>query len=169
MILKFGNFINEAKKNKDEIVEILTRLFKDKISVKTTNMTQKGLYSMSGIMSYFKEKGLSSQNATDALYAYQNTADLKKDLKSISVKDYKNNTSNPYYYTSITKEEAEKIKEKIELDSKESSKAEIDKRAQAKKRAADISKKTVPAKKTAAKKTPAKSIERKTPAKRKTK
>ncbi len=39
MILKFGNFINEAKKNKDEVVEVLTKLFSGKASVKTGTMS----------------------------------------------------------------------------------------------------------------------------------
>ena len=110
MILKFTDFINEARKSKKEITDVLGELFSKKTAVKVSDKTQKGIYSLAGIIQYFKDNGMSSQNATDALHAYQNDKELNKTLKYVSVKDFKSGKSNPYYYIDLTKEEADKIK-----------------------------------------------------------
>lgn len=140
MILKFTEFINEARKSKKEITDALGELFSKKTAVKVSDKTQKGIYSLAGIIQYFKDNEMSSQNATDALHAYQNDKELNKTLKYVSVKDFKSGRSNPYYYIDLTKEEADKIKSDLEKDGKEKAAPELAKKAEIRKKSVDLSK-----------------------------
>jgi len=140
MILKFTDFINEARKSKKEITDALGELFSKKKAVKVSDKTQKGIYSLAGIIQYFKDNEMSSQNATDALHAYQNDKELNKTLKYVSVKDFKSGRSNPYYYIDLTKEEADKIKSDLEKDGKEKAAPELAKKAEIRKKSVALSK-----------------------------
>jgi hypothetical protein len=140
MILKFTDFINEARKDKKELTEVLRELLDKKPPVKISDKTQKDVYSMSGIIKYFKNNNLSSQNATDAIHTYQNDRELKKSFKHISVKDFETGKSNPYYYMDLTKEEVDKIKENLEKNSKEKAAPELAKKAEVKKKSVALSK-----------------------------
>jgi hypothetical protein len=140
MILKFTDFINEARKSKKEITDALGELFSKKKAVKVSDKTQKGIYSLAGIIQYFKDNEMSSQNATDALHAYQNDKELNKALKYVSVKDFKSGRSNPYYYIDLTKEESDKIKSDLEKDGKEKAAPELAKKAEIRKKSVALSK-----------------------------
>ena len=159
MILKFTEFINEARKSKKEITDVLGELFSKKPAVKVSDKTQKGIYSLAGIIQYFKDNGMSSQNATDALYHFDKefakrekeelnkTTDdknakeeLTKKIKNVSVEDSKLGKKYPYYYVDLTKEEADKIKSELEKDSKEKAAPELAKRAEMRKKSAALSK-----------------------------
>ena len=142
MILKFTDFINEARKSKKEITDVLGELFSKKKAVKVSDKTQKGIYSLAGIIQYFKDNGMSSQNATDALHAYNNDKKLKDTIENVEVLDYKLNKKYPYYYAieHVTKEQADEIKSELEKDSKEKAAPELAKRAEMRKKSAALSK-----------------------------
>jgi len=158
MILKFTDFINEARKSKKEITDLLGELFSKKPAVKVSDKTQKGIYSLAGIIQYFKDNGMSSQNATDALYHFdkefaklekgelnktaddKNDKELTKTIKNVSVEDSKLGKKYPYYYVDLTKEQADKIKSELEKDSKEKAAPELAKRAEMRKKSAALSK-----------------------------
>jgi hypothetical protein len=158
MILKFTDFINEARKSKKEITDLLGELFSKKPAVKVSDKTQKGIYSLAGIIQYFKDNGMSSQNATDALYHFdkefekrekgelnktaddKNDKELTKTIKNVSVDDSKLCKKYPYYYVDLTKEQADKIKSELEEDSKEKAAPELAKRAEMRKKSAALSK-----------------------------
>ena len=89
MVLRFSDFINEARKDKETLVDTLIKLLNNKPSVKTSKVTYKDVYSMSAIIQYFKDNNMSNQNATDALHTIQNSKEYKSKLKSISIRDYK--------------------------------------------------------------------------------
>ena len=123
MIFNFKYFcLNEARKDKKFLIETLDDLLTKKVSVEMkTGLSQKDIYSTAAIIQYFKDQGLTSQNATDALNAFQNDKELKKDLKSITIRDSKLKANYPYFYKKLSDAEANKIKEKIEKSSKEMS------------------------------------------------
>jgi len=78
--------------------------------------TQKGIYLQGSIV-----KHLSKYNST----ALVNTlADLssKKEIENVSVKNIAYNHSYPYYYVGLSKEEANKIKDKYESEDSENHK-----------------------------------------------
>jgi hypothetical protein len=133
MIFNFKYFcLNEARKDKKFLIDTLDDLLTKKVSVEMKNgLSQKDIYSTSAIIQYFKDQGLTSQNATDALNAFQNDKDLKKDLKSITIRDAKLKANYPYFYKKLSDAEANKIKEKIEKSSKEM--PEVKKSTEAKK------------------------------------
>ena len=156
MILKFTDFINEARKSKKEITDVLGELFSKKPAVKVSDKTQKGIYSLAGIIQYFKDNGMSSQNATDALYHFdkefakrekeelnkttddKNDKKLTKKIKNVSVEDSKLGKKYPYYYVDLTKEQADEIKSELEKDSKEKAAPELAKRAEIRKKSAAL-------------------------------
>ena len=158
MILKFTDFINEARKSKKEITDVLGELFSKKPAVKVSDKTQKGIYSLAGIIQYFKDNGMSSQNATDALYHFdkefakrekeelnkttddKNDKKLTKKIKNVCVEDSKLGKKYPYYYVDLTKEQADEIKSELEKDSKEKAAPELAKRAEIRKKSAALSK-----------------------------
>jgi hypothetical protein len=140
MILKFYEFINEARKDKATLMDTLVKLLTDKPTVKTKSMDHKDIYSMSAITQYFKDNGMTNQNATDALYSIQNDRELKSKLKNISVKDFKNNVSNPYYYMDLAESKAISAKKKIEEISKKEAEPQLAKKAEVKKRVAAAAK-----------------------------
>ena len=159
MILKFTDFINEARKDKKDIIDTLGKLLSEKPSVKVSDKSQKSIYSASGIIQYFKNNDMSSQNATDAIHAYQNDKELKKTFKYISIKDFKSGRSYPYYYMDLTKEEVDKIKDQLEKDSKEKAAPELAKKAEIRKKSAALAKERKekkPSAKTTTRKTPIK-------------
>jgi hypothetical protein len=145
MILKFNEFINEefineAKKDKKLLLDTLIKLLTDKPLVKTKTMNHREIYSMSAISQYFKDNDMTNQNASDALYNLQNDRELKSKLKTINVKDFKNNVSNPYYYMDLSNSKAEEVKKKIEEVSKKEAEPELAKKAEVRKRVAAAAK-----------------------------
>ena len=116
-IINYTEFaILEAKKQKEDAKAAIIQMLKDKPTVtKTSNAwpTEKGIYSQAGIISHL----ISKYTKGDILAAI---SDLKE-VKHISVKNIKYNTSYPYYYT-CSKEEATKIKDKYEEEGKENNK-----------------------------------------------
>jgi hypothetical protein len=173
MVLKYSQFINESKKDKNTMVDLLVKMLKDKpkIEMGKNFVTEKDAYSIAGIKKYFVDHGMTKDNADDALYQIHNDKefkDIKSKLKRFSAKNYHYNQSYPYHYMDLTTEEASKLKEKYESQSKEDSKPEIEKREEASKKSAAVQKDKL-AKREAAKKTKAAATERKTPAKPKVK
>ena len=140
MIFKFHEFIAEAKKDKKSIVDLLRDLLTKKPAVKVGDMTHKGIYPQSAIINFFKENGMTLQNATDAMYAYNNDRDLKGKMKYVQVKNFKTKSNYPYYYMDLTEAEANKIKEEIESKNKEKAAPEIAKRQELKKKASAAAK-----------------------------
>jgi hypothetical protein len=123
-VLKYEKFL-ESKK--DDLVELLTKLFTDKPLVKTKSEfypDEKGAYSLSGIKNYFVSKGKSKDGAEQAVFTLKN--DKKVDLKHFEL----NNPlygKNPYYYMDMTNEEADKIKSDYSTEVKKLTKSEVDK------------------------------------------
>jgi len=162
MVIKFTEFLNEAKKDKKVLIDTLTDLLTKKPSVKLTGTTQKDIYSIAGIIQYFKDNGMSQQNANDAIYTYQNDRELKKNLKHVSIKDFKNGGSYPFYYLNISDSDVKALKDKIEKDGKEKAAPLIAKKEEMKKKiiAATKERKTAKKPSTRAKAT-TKSVKRK--------
>lgn len=129
MIFNFKYFcLNEARKDKKFLIDTLDDLLTKKVSVEMkSGLSQKDIYSTAAIIQYFKDQGLTSQNATDALNAFQNDKELKKDLKSISIRDTKLKANYPYFYKKLSDTEANKIKEKIEKSLKETTESGVKK------------------------------------------
>ena len=157
MIFKFHEFLAEAKKDKKSIVDLLTDLLTKKPSVKVGDVSHKGIYPQSAIINFFKENGMTLQNATDAMYAYNNDRSFKGKMKHVQVKNFKTKSNYPYYYMDLTEAEVSKLKEEIENANKEKAAPEIAKREEVKKKAAAAAKekkerKTSTRKKPAAKK-----------------
>ena len=168
MVLKYSQFINEAKKDKNALVELLVKMLKDKQKIEMGKAfpTEKGAYTIAGIKKYFSEHGMTKDNADDALYYINNDKefkDVKSKLKHFSAKNSHYNENYPYYYMDLNEDEAKKVKQTIEKESAEMAKPEIEKRELAKKRH------LVAAKEKEAKKAEKKTTERKTPTKRTTK
>lgn len=117
-IINFTEFsILEAKKQKEDAKAAIIQMLNDKPTVTKSNNawpTEKGIYSQSGIISHLMGKYAKS----DILAAI---SDLGKEISSINVKNFKYNSSYPYYYT-CSKEEATKIKDKYETENKENNK-----------------------------------------------
>lgn len=170
MVLKYSQFINEAKKDKNAMVDLLVKMLKDKpkIEMGKTFPSEKDAYTIAGIKKYFEQHGMTKDNADDALYYISNDKefkDVKSKLKHFSVKNHYYNESYPYHYMDLTAEEISKLKEKYEEESKEQSKPEMEKREANKKKLMSIEKEKM-AKKAEAKKTSKdKTTERKAPAK----
>lgn len=157
MILKFTEFLFEAKgKNKEELINLLFKFLEQKPKVEKTGNypSEKGAYNRASVKKYFRDNGFTSEDADSALYYIENDKTKKEKLKSFSAKNYHYDQSVVYYYTDLTESEVQKIKAKLEEDSKEISKSAIEKRESVKKK--------VPEKKTTTKTT-----ERKTPTKAK--
>ena len=173
MVLKYSQFVNEAKKDKNAMVDLLVKILKDKPKIELGKSVEKDAYTIAGIKKYFDEHGMTKDNADDAMYAISNDKefkDVKAQLKYFSAKNFGHNTSYPYHYIGLTAEEVTKVKEKIESSSKESSKEEIEKREVVKKKAVaaekeKTAKKTEMKKKSAAATKDDKTTERKAPAK----
>jgi len=128
-IIKYNDFLLlEAKKEKGEVEKAVLDLLKKKPSVEKGEFwpNEKGIYSQSTIMMQLKDQ-FSSLQVGNAI------VDLKGKINSISVKNVRYNNSYPYYYTDLTKEEAEKIKDKYEAEDKENNKDKTTKKAAAKK------------------------------------
>jgi hypothetical protein len=165
MVLKYSQFINEAKKDKNALVDLLVKMLKDrpKIEMGKTFPTEKDAYTIAGIKKYFVEHGMTKENADDALYYIANDKefkDIKSKLKNFSAKNHHYNVSYPYHYMDLTAGEVSKLKEKIETESKELAKPELEKREATKKRLLTA------AKEKEDKKAERKTTERKTPSKR---
>jgi len=174
MVLKYSQFINEAKKDKNAMVDLLVKMLKDKpkIEMGKTFPSEKDAYTIAGIKKYFADHGMTKDNADDALYHIHNDKefkDVKSKLKHFSAKNHYYNQSYPYHYMELTAEEVSKLKEKYESDSKEQAQPEIEKREASKKKSIDIEKekvdKKVEAKKAKAADPKDKTTERKVPAK----
>ena len=171
MVLKYSQFINEAKKDKNAMVDLLVKMLKDKpkIEMSKTSPSEKDAYTIAGIKKYFEEHGMTKQNADDALYHVANDKEfreIKSTIKHFSAKNYNHDRTYPYHYIDLTTEEVSKLKEKIETESREQAKPELEKRDMVKKKVAGVAKEKE-AKKAEAKKAKAddKTTERKKPAK----
>ena len=168
MVLKYSQFINEAKKDKNALVELLVKILKDKpkIEMGKTFPTEKDAYTIAGIKKYFAEHGMTKDNADDALYYISNDKefkDVKSKLKHFSAKNSHYNENYPYHYMDLNEDEVQKVKQTIEKESAEQAKPEIEKRELSKKRH------LATAKEKEVKKTEKKTTERKTTSKRTTK
>jgi len=146
-ILKFSEFIKEAKEvqnkkdtKKDKGVELLKKLLKSKTLIASNENwpEEKGIYSFAGIKKYFKDNGLTNNDADQAINSLQN--ERGGELKSIRVKNYYYDESYPYLYISLSKVEAEEAKKKMENWSKEKSKPEIEKKKELAKKADETKK-----------------------------
>jgi hypothetical protein len=119
-VIKFSDFlINEAKVQKDEVKKAILDFLKEKPTINATNKnwpTQKGIYLQGSIV-----KHLSKYNSTTVL---NSLADLSsdKEIESIRVKNIEYKHTYPYYYIDLSKEEANKIKDKYEAEDVENHK-----------------------------------------------
>lgn len=140
MILKFIEFINEAKaKDKKVIIDLLFKLLEDKPKVKLDSKSypdEKDAYSLAGIKNYFKEHGLTSGDADDAFYYLEQDKERKSKVKHFGAKNFNYDQNVPYNYIGLTDDQVEKLKSRIEAESKELAKPEIEKREANKKRLA---------------------------------
>jgi hypothetical protein len=146
-IMKFGEFIKEAKEaqskgetKKDKSIELLTKLLKSKTKIEMGDKwpTEQGIYSLAGIKRYFKDNGLTNNDADQAVNKLQ--ADKKSEIKSVSVKNHHYGDTYPYFYISLSKSEADEAKKKMEDWSKEVAKPEIEKKKEMAKRAEEVKK-----------------------------
>jgi hypothetical protein len=128
-IIKYNDFLLlEAKKQKGEVEKAILDLLNKKPTIEKGEFwpNEKGIYSQSTLIMQLKDEftGIQVGNAL---------ADLKGKINTISVKNIKYKHSYPYYYTDLTKEEAEKIKDKYESEDKENNKDKAPKKTVAKK------------------------------------
>lgn len=148
MILNFDDFVNEAKKDKDESIELLLKFFKEKPSIKFDSKSfpdEKDIYTLAGVKKYFRDKGFTNKDADDAIYHVRNNKEYKQHKIEIAyAKNYHYDKQQPYLYMNLSKDQVDKAVEKLEAASKEMSKGEIEKR--------EILKKKPAAKKATAKK-----------------
>lgn len=157
MVLKFFDFITEAKKNeKSVLISSLIKFLNDKPEVKLNSKAypdEKGAYSLAGIKKHFKSLGMSDSEADDAMHYAKNDKEVKKQTKieSFSIKNFSHKVDVVYYFIGLSDTEVEKIKESYRKDSMDKAKPEIEKKAQ-------IAKKNIEAAK-------ARTTERKSPAK----
>lgn len=162
-VLKFGDFITEAKKDKSGIIVLLIKVLKEKPTIKLDSKNlpdEKDAYSLAGLKKYFRENGHTSQDVDDAFYYLNNNKEYKNKhkIESFGVKNQNSKLNTVYYYLDLKKEDAEKLKNKIKEESIEKSKPAMEKKAARKK--AVVGEK---GKKEVAKKT--RSVERKVPKK----
>lgn len=138
MVLKFGEFITEAKKDKGSSVEFLVKVLKDKPSIKMgdTFPNEKGAYTASGLKKYFVENGFKKSDVDDALHALANDKQFKSKYKIeyFRCKNYYYNENYPYNYMDLSKEQVEDLKSKMEEESKGQAKPKIEQREATKKK-----------------------------------
>lgn len=157
MVLKFFDFITEAKKNeKSVLISALIKFLTDKPEIRLNSKAypdEKGAYSLAGIKKHFKSLGMSDSEADDAMHYVRTDREAKKQAKvdSFSIKNPSHQINVVYYFIGLSDSEVEKIKESYKKDSIAKAKPEIDKKAQ-------ITKKKIEASK-------ARTTERKSPAK----
>ena len=165
-VLKFNQFVNEAKADKNTSIDLLIKLLKEKPEIKMGNTfpDEKGAYSIAGIKKYFKENGLSTEDADDILYRLHNEKEFKAKYKtsSFNAKNYYYDGNYPYRYMDLTDEEVSKIKAKLESESKEQAKPKIQQRIDVKKKSENTKKAKEEAKELGKAK---RSVERATPKK----
>lgn len=164
MVLKFEDFINEAKKDKDSTINLLVKILTDKPLIELNSKTfpdEKGAYTLSGLKKYFKSKGFTSGDVDDAFYTIDNNKEYKNKYKIeyFNVKNYCYDQSYPYHYMGLSKSQADKLKDELTEKSKEMAKPEIEKKVALKKKAAS----KVVGKSVTKKKATIRSIERKIP------
>lgn len=127
-IINFTDFlILEAKVEKDEIKKAILDMLKDKPTIEPSSKswpTQKGIYLQGSIV-----KHLSKYSSTSVLNTLTDLS-AKKEVDNVSVKNITYKHSYPYYYIGLSKEEANKIKDKYETEDAENHK---DKKAPTKK------------------------------------
>lgn len=148
-VLKFHEFINEAKEaqaqdkvetKKDKSTELLTKLLKSKTKIEMSDKwpTEQGIYSLAGIKRYFKDNGLTNNDADQAVNKLQ--GDKKSEMKSIKVKNFYYGDNYPYFYISLSDSDAEMAKKKMEDWSKEQAKPEIQKKKELAKKDEEVKK-----------------------------
>lgn len=142
---KYLEFINESKK--EDCKEAIKKMLKNKPVVKMGKPTDsrfkdlsdnypdlKGIYSLSAIIRYLKDKGFTSKNVDSAMDDLKKDDDDDFELKTISVKNYLyRGAIVPHYYTDLSKDEATEIKKEIQTKSREMNKEAIEKRKEARK------------------------------------
>jgi len=140
---KYLEFINESKK--EDCVEAIKKMLKNKPTVKMGKPTDsrfkdlsknypdvKGIYSLASMVRHMKDKGFTSKNVDDAIAMLKK--DKEFDLQTVNVKNYLyRGESVPYYYTDLSKDEANVIKKELQSKSRELNKEAIEKRKEAKK------------------------------------
>ena len=167
MVLKYVEFINEAKaKDKKAIVDLLFKLLEEKPKVEMNSKTfpdEKDAYTLAGVKKYFRDHGFTSADGDDAFYYLAQDKERNSKVKHFRAKNFHYDENCPYNYVGLTQAEVEKVKARIEKESSEMAKPEIEKREAAKKRHVAATKEKE------AKKAERKTTERKTPSKRKKK
>ena len=120
MILKYGDFITEAKaKDKGAIVDLLIKILEEKPKVTLSGKTfpdEKDAYTLAGIKKYFKEHGLSPEDVDDAFYYLAQDKTKKDKVKHFTAKNFHYDERYPYHYIGLSSTEVEKVKERIEKD-----------------------------------------------------
>ena len=130
-IKKYTDFINEARINKDEVIDALTKMLKDKPHVEMDTLpNEKGIYSLSGMKKYLSGKYTSLQ-VSNAHGDLMN--DKKSDIKSTKVRIESWGENVPYWYTDLTDAQVSKIKGEYEEQEKSKNKEEIEKKEKHKK------------------------------------
>jgi len=136
-IIKYSDFVNEARVNKDEVVDALLKMFKSKPKVKmTTGADEKGLYSLAGMKTYLDK--YPSLSVGNALGDIQN--DKSIGIKAVSVKVSAWKKSLPYWYLDMSADQVAKMKaeyeEEEEKKNPEKPKAAVVKKGESEKPAA---------------------------------
>lgn len=118
MILKYGDFITEAKaKDKGAIVDLLIKLLEEKPKVTLSGKTfpdEKDAYTLAGIKKYFRDHGFTSEDADDAFYYLGQDKTKKDKVKHFRAKNFHYDENYPYHYVDLTAAEVEKVKARIE-------------------------------------------------------
>lgn len=152
MILRYNEFLNEAKKAKGLSIDLLVKLFKDKPVVKLNSKSfpdQKDIYSTAGIKKYFNENGFTSTDADDAIYSISNAPYKSKyKVDHVNVRNHHFDENYPHMYMDMTEEEVKKAKDDLEKKSADMSKPMKSKREEAIKAAAAEKKKSTEDRKT---------------------
>ena len=111
-LIKYFDFLNEEKKDRQEVIDALLMLFTKKPLVKMDNLPdEKGLYSLSGMKKYLSGQ-YTSPEVEVAHHSLSNDKSLR--LKSIRVKIGLWNKNLPYWYTGTSDSEVDKIKSRYE-------------------------------------------------------
>lgn len=130
-VKKYLDFVNEAKANKEEVIEALKDMFKSKPNVKMDTVpNEKGMYSIGGMKAHLNEKGFTNKQVDDALHTLMN--DKKSGLETARVKIAQWNKTIPYWYIGLDKAEVDKLKDKYEAENLLKNKDKLEKEAEKK-------------------------------------
>lgn len=139
MIISCSEFLlNEARVNKQEIIEAILDILNKKPLIKTNKQSgssstampdEKGMYSI-GTLKRELAKDYTALQVLSALHDLQNDKKLGLKHKAVYISNWKE--SIPYYFLGLSDAEAEKIKSKYEKEEKELNKETIKKRQESK-------------------------------------